>query len=92
MIRNLLPVKAPVLYKDLVGAGARHNHSRHVNARHVALKRLRISRPRAKVAIQSAQRELRAVLDRWETAYRKENFYRGIRILLDLQRDGSSIL
>ena len=32
------------------------------------------------------------VLDRRETAYRKENFYRGIRILLELQRKGSSSL
>ncbi|HEV2729466.1 MAG TPA: hypothetical protein VGV15_05495 [Terriglobales bacterium] len=44
------------------------------------------------MAIRNAQRELRSVLDRWETAYRKENFYRGIRILLELQRDGSSTL
>lgn len=42
-----------------------------------SLKRLRIRRPRARVAIRNAQRELRPVLDRWETAYRKENFYRG---------------
>jgi hypothetical protein len=42
-----------------------------------SLKRLRIRRPRARVAIRDAQRELRSVLDRWETAYRKENFYRG---------------
>jgi len=53
---------------------------------------LRIRRPRAKVAIWNAQRDLRSVLDRWETAYRKENFYRGIRVLLELQRDGSSTL
>jgi hypothetical protein len=57
-----------------------------------SLKRLRIRRPRARVAIRNAQRELRSVLDRWETAYRKENFYRGIRILLELQRNGSSAL
>jgi hypothetical protein len=57
-----------------------------------SLKRLRIGRPRARVAIRNAQRELRSVLDRWETAYSKENFYRGIRILLELQRDGSSTL
>ena len=57
-----------------------------------SLKRLRIKRPRARVAIRNAQRELRSVLDRWETAYRKENFYRGIRILLELQREGSSSL
>lgn len=57
-----------------------------------SLKRLRIRRPRARVAIRESQRELRSVLDRWETAYRKENFYRGIRILLELQREGSSTL
>src|SRR5919108_3409567 len=45
-----------------------------------SLKHLRIRRPRARVAIREAQRELRSLLDRWETAYRKENFYRGIRI------------
>ena len=57
-----------------------------------SLKRLRIRRPRARVRIRNAQQELRSVLNRWETAYRKENFYRGIRILLELQRDGSSNL
>jgi hypothetical protein len=57
-----------------------------------SLRRLRTDRPRARVAIRSAQRELRSVLERWEMAYRKENFYRGIRVLLELQRDGSSAL
>jgi len=57
-----------------------------------SLKSLLVSRPRAHVAIRKAQKELRSVLDRWETAYRKENFYRGIRILLELERDGSSTL
>jgi len=57
-----------------------------------SLEGLRIRRPRARVAIRNAQRDLRSVLDRWETAYRKENFYRGIRVLLELQRTGSSIL
>jgi hypothetical protein len=56
------------------------------------LKRLRTKRPRAYVAIQNARKEFRSVLDRWEIAYRKENFYRGIRVLLELQRDGSSKL
>jgi hypothetical protein len=54
--------------------------------------RLRKNRPRARVAIRNAEKELRAVLNRWETAYNKENFYRGIRILLELQRNGSSQL
>jgi hypothetical protein len=57
-----------------------------------SLKRLRVRRPRARVAIRNAQSELRSILNRWETAYSKESFYRGIRILLELQRDGSSSL
>jgi hypothetical protein len=57
-----------------------------------SLRRLRTDRPRAQVAIRNAQRELLSVLERWETAYRKENFYRGIRVLLELQREGSSTL
>jgi hypothetical protein len=54
--------------------------------------RLRKNRPRARVAIRNNEKELRALLNRWETAYNKENFYRGIRILLELQRSGSSKL
>ena len=48
--------------------------------------------PRAKVALQNAKHDLKAVLDRWDTAYPKEGFYRGVRILLELQRSGSSKL
>lgn len=54
--------------------------------------RLQKNRPRARVAIGNAQKQLRAALNRWEMAYNKENFYRGIRILLELQRNGSSKL
>jgi hypothetical protein len=50
------------------------------------------NRPRAEVALKNANRQLKAVLRRWDTAYNKENFYRGIRILLELQRSGSSKL
>jgi hypothetical protein len=57
-----------------------------------SFKRLRKTRPRAQVAIRNAQKELRASLNRWEIMYKKENFYRGIRILLELQRNGSSNL
>ena len=53
-----------------------------------ALRRLRKNRPRARVAMNVARSELKAVLRRWEIAYNKENFYRGIRILLELQRSG----
>jgi hypothetical protein len=42
-----------------------------------SLKRLRIRRPRARVAIRNAQRDLRSVLDRWETAYRKRELLSG---------------
>ena len=53
---------------------------------------IRRNRPRAQVALKTANKQFKAVLSRWETAYNKENFYRGIRILLELQRNGSSAL
>ncbi len=56
------------------------------------LRRIRKSRPRARATIRKAEKELRTVLTRWELAYSKEGFYRGIRILLELQRNGSSKL
>ncbi len=53
---------------------------------------MRKDRPRAQVALKKASHEFKAALSRWETAYNKETFYRGIRILLELQRNGSSKL
>jgi hypothetical protein len=50
------------------------------------------NRPRAQVALKNANKQFKTVLRSWETAYNKENFYRGIRILLELQRNGSSKL
>ncbi len=50
------------------------------------------NRPRAQVALKNANKQFKAALSRWETAYDKENFYRGLRILLELQRNGSSAL
>jgi hypothetical protein len=58
----------------------------------LSFKRLRKNRPRAQAAIRNARRELRASLHHWEIMYNKENFYRGIRILLELQRNSSSNL
>jgi hypothetical protein len=55
-----------------------------------ALKRLTKSRPNARVSIKNAAKDLRTVLQRWETAYNKESFYRGLRVLLELQRNGAS--
>jgi hypothetical protein len=55
-----------------------------------ALKRLRKNRPNARVAIKMAAKNLRTVLNHWEMAYSKESFYRGLRVLLELQRNGSS--
>ena len=57
-----------------------------------SVKRIQRNRPRAKIALRNANKQFKAVLSRWETAYNKENFYRGIRILLELQRNGSSAL
>jgi hypothetical protein len=54
------------------------------------LKRLRKARPNARVTIRNASKDLRTVLQRWETAYNKESFYRGLRVLLELQRNGTS--
>jgi hypothetical protein len=56
------------------------------------VKTIQRNRPRAHVAVKNANKQFKAVLSRWETAYNKENFYRGIRILLELQRNGSSAL
>src|SRR6476660_5230286 len=53
---------------------------------------IRRNRPRAHVALKNANKQLKAILNRWETAYNKENFSRGIRVLLELQRHGSSAL
>jgi hypothetical protein len=55
-------------------------------------KSIQRSRPRAHVALNNASKQIKAVLGHWETANKKENFYRGIRILLELQRNGSSKL
>jgi hypothetical protein len=57
-----------------------------------SVKSIRRNRPRAQVALKNANKQFKAVLSRWETAYNKENFYRGIRILLELQRNGCSAL
>src|SRR6185437_6233853 len=54
------------------------------------LKRLRKTRPNAHMTIKNSSKELKTALDRWETAYRKETFYRGLRVLLELQRNGAS--
>ena len=56
------------------------------------LKQLRLKRPNARVTIRVAAGELRDSLKRWEGAYQKECFYYGIRVLLELERDGSTEL
>jgi len=56
------------------------------------LRGLRKKHPRAKSAIKSATKDLRDILNQWELRYRKEGFYRGIRTLLDIDREGSSKL
>ena len=57
-----------------------------------SVRRIQRNRPRAQVALKNTHRQFKAVLCRWETAYDKESFHRGIRILLELQRNGSSAL
>ena len=54
------------------------------------VQRLRKTRPKARVAIKTAQQELKALLKVWEVAYRKETFYNGLRALLEISREGKS--
>jgi hypothetical protein len=54
------------------------------------LRRLRKTRPKARFTIRLAEKELRALLKAWETAYRKESFYNGLRALLEISRNGAS--
>jgi hypothetical protein len=54
------------------------------------LKRLRVKRPNAKMTIKAAERDLKVALKQWELAYQKECFYYGIRVLLELERNGET--
>jgi hypothetical protein len=54
------------------------------------LSRLRLQRPGAKVTIKAAEKELREALKKWELAYQEENFYNGVRVLMELHRAGES--
>jgi hypothetical protein len=54
------------------------------------LKGLRIDRPRATAAIKASNAEVKVLLQDWQTSYEKECFYNGLRILLELGRDGKS--
>ena len=54
------------------------------------VKHLRKSRPRAKAAIKQASKELRAVLRQWNTLTQKRSSIVGVRVLLEIQRNGSS--
>jgi hypothetical protein len=56
------------------------------------LRSLRKNHPAARVSIGNSEKEMKVLLKQWEIAYRKESFYRGIRILLEVQRNGSSRL
>ena len=54
------------------------------------LQGLRERHPGRKRAIKNATRDLHNVLKQWELRYRKEVFYVGIRVLLEIDRDGAS--
>ena len=57
-----------------------------------SVKSIHRNRPRAQVALRNANKQFKAVLSRWETAYTKRTSIAGHRILLELQRNGSSAL
>ena len=52
--------------------------------------RLGKKRPKAHATIKTARQELKALLRAWELAYRKETFYNGVRVLLEISRNGNS--
>ena len=54
------------------------------------LQKLRAERPHAAATIKAAEAELRLLLKDWELSYQKETFYNGLRILLELSREGYS--
>jgi hypothetical protein len=54
------------------------------------MKQLRLTRPNARVTIKGAKKAMHAALRRWQTAYQKECFYYGIRVLLELERYGET--
>jgi len=54
------------------------------------LLKLRKNRPKAHATIKAAEQELKILLKAWEVAYRKESFYNGLRVLLEVSRDGES--
>ena len=53
---------------------------------------VQLKRPHARVVLKQVKHRAKTVMAQWETAYQKENFYRGIRVLLELERNGSSKL
>jgi hypothetical protein len=69
---------------------SRKNLEPHLRMAMQKVQKLRKTRPKARVAIKTAQRELTAVLKVWEVAYRKETFYNGLRALLEISRQGTS--
>ena len=92
-VRGFLKFRANIPPRWIRNARHSRKHIEPEIARSLSgLKRLRKNRPKARVAIHNASKDLRMILGHWETAYQKENFYRGIRILLELQRNGSSNL
>jgi hypothetical protein len=90
-VRGFLKFRANIPPRWIGNARTSRKHVEpEVAAAFQSFMRLKKNRPRARVAIRNAQKELRVVLNRWEIAYQKENFYRGVRVLLELQRNGSS--
>jgi hypothetical protein len=90
-VRGFLKLSANVTPRWIENARvSRKNLEPEVSNRLRQLKSLLKRRPGAKVAIKQARKDVRSSLNLWEIAYSKESFYRGVRILLEIQRDGSS--
>ena len=69
---------------------SRKNLEPDVVASMTRLRRLTKRRPNARATIRAARLELTRQLKAWETAYRKESFYNGLRALLEISRNGKT--
>jgi|SRR5438477_1273682 len=92
VVRGYLKFRANITPRWIRNARTSRKRVESEIVRSLRTRDLKKNRPRARSAIEHAGKALRAVLNRWEIAYNKENFYRGIRILLELQRNGASNL
>jgi len=70
--------------------GARKSREKDLATAMQKLQRIQRTAPRATVRLKAARAELKVLLKDWELSYQKESFYNGLRILLELSREGKT--